>query len=299
MKIAIAVLTYRRSETVQTMLKGLEQHCATYPVAVFEDCGQRDDTSRVLQHGRTPVYRPEYMVYQYQAGDSARFPFAQIFMGERNLGVAGNSNRAIHWFMTETDADYLCLCNDDLHVLGDFAAFYAKASRDLGVEHFCFCDFTHHPSYKWTTYNVRGYPVKFMPRFTGIMLMFTRSLLNKVGYFDAQFTQFGEEHCDMTIRCRFAGGIRLEGRDMNCLDVEHQLLKHQECGTSVTGHDRQRADQEASAVMRQCSQDYGWRHYYRPYRLLLPKMAGGYSGGGISVTNLLDCGYRLVPALAR
>ncbi len=307
MKIAIAVLTYRRSKTLETMLKGLEKHCRQHTTAVFEDCGQRDDTARILQQGRTPTYRPEYMAFQYYSqGDPeqiqngfANFPFAHVFMGERNLGVAGNSNRALHWFMTETDADYLMLCNDDLHVEGDFAAFYATGSKDLGVEHFCFCDFTHHPSYKWTTYKVRGYGVKFMPRFTGIMLMFTRKLLERVGYFDAQFTQFGQEHCDMTIRCRFAGGVKLDGQDMNCLDLEHTLLRHQECGTSVTGPERDRANTEADAIMRQCSEDYRWRHYHRPYRLALPRLAGGYSGGGIPVTNLLDCGYRLVTDLAR
>lgn len=300
MKIAIAVLTYRRSKTLQTMLDGLGQFCAKYPTAVFEDCGQRDDTAAVLQRGRRPRYESAYMAHVYtQESSDCAYPGVDVYMGDRNLGVAGNSNRALRWFMQRTNADYLMLCNDDLHVLGDFAEFYAQGSADLGVEHFCFCDFTHHPSYKWMAYRVRGYGVKFLPRFTGIMMTFTRKLLERVGYFDAQFRKFGQEHCDMTIRCRFAGGVRLEGQDMNCLDLEHALLRHQDCGTSVDGPERRQADAEADAVMQRCSNDYRWRHWHRPYRLVLPEFAGGYSGGGIPVSNLLNCGYQLVTDLAR
>lgn len=303
MQSAVAVLTYRRCDTLRTMLSGLERHCPVYRTAVFEDCGQRDATAGVLQCGRVPEYSRDLMAYRYvrdegPLGSTANYTNTEIYMGETNLGVAGNSNRAIRWFLEETNADHLCLCNDDLHVTGDFVRFYAQGHQDLGVGLFCFCDFDHHPSYRWTTYRVRGYGVKFLPRFTGIMLSITRELLQKVGYFDPVFTKFGQEHCDHTIRCRYAGGIRLEGQDMHCLDLEHNHLRHQECDSSVQGADRARANAEADAIMQRCTADYAWRHYYRPYQLVLPQKAGGYSGGGIPVQNLLDCGYRLVSDLA-
>lgn len=284
-------------------MEGLQKHCSVYKTAIFEDCGQRDNTADILQAGRESTYRRDLAAFQYMpkdgpAGFEARFPNVEVYMGETNLGVTGNSNRALRWFMEETDADHLCLCNDDILVHGDFVKFYAQGHQDLGVGLWCFCDFTHHESYRWTSYRVRGYDVKFLPRFTGIMMSITRDLVEKVGYFDAAFGKFGEEHCDYTIRCRFAGGIRLENQDMNCLDLEHKLLAHQDCATSVTGQERRQADMESYQVMQQASQDYRWRHYYRPYRLWLPKMAGGYSGGGIPVSNLLDMGYRLVTDIA-
>lgn len=155
----------------------------------------------------------------------------------------------------------------------------------------------HPESYRWTVYPWRGYRLKFLPRFTGIMISVTRSLLEKIGYFDAAFGQFGEEHCDFTIRARMAGGIQIDKQDMNCLDVEHALLRHQDVGSSVVGGARQRANQEAAAIMEQCNSGYRNRHYYRPFRLKLPRMGGGYRGGGIPVSNLLACGYQLVTEL--
>ena len=300
MKSAIAILTYRRYPALETMMAGLAQHCPFYPTAIFEDCGQRDNTADMLQKGRQPELRPELMATEYKVpadeGAPVLWPNAQVFMGERNLGVAGNSNRAIKWFMDETDADHLCLCNDDLFVDGDFVKAYAKVHGDLGAGLFCFCDFTGE-TYRWTTYPWRGYQVKLLPRFTGIMMSITRPLLEKVGYFDAAFGKFGEEHCDFTIRCRLAGGIKLEGQDMNCLDFEHKLLRHQDVETSVQGTSRKRADEEAAAVMRQCSDSYKYRHYYRPFLLMLPKFANGYGSSSMSVSSLLDCGCKLVTDL--
>ena len=281
-------------------MEGVQKYCAHYPTAIAEDCGQRDSTADFLQQGRRPMACKELMATEYVVPDDptgVNYPNVQVFMGDRNLGVAANSNRILRWFMTETKAEHLCLCNDDLFVDGDFVEFYAKAHSDLGVGLFCFCDFTGE-TYRWMTYPWRGYKVKLLPRFTGIMMSVTRQMVEKVGYFDAAFGKFGEEHCDYTIRCRLAGGIKLEGQDMNCLDLEHNLLRHQEVETSIQGTARKHADEEAAAIMHRCSESYKYRHYYRPYQLMLPKFANGYSGGGMAVGDLLECGYKLVTDLA-
>jgi len=299
MKSAVAIITYRRLGALQAMMAGIEAHCPQYASAIFEDCGQRDGTGAVLQHVRKPVRRQELLADEYVIDDDSLAPHyenTQVFMGLKNLGVAGNSNRALKWFM-DGDWDHLCLCNDDLLVNGDFVQYYGQAHEDLGVGMFCFCDFTHHESYRWTTYPFRGYRVKFLPRFTGIMMSVTRALVEKLGYFDAAFGQFGEEHCDYTIRARMAGGIQLNGQVMNCLDLEHGLLKHQDVETSVQGTQRARADKEASVIMQEASASYAWRPPYRPFRLALPRFAGGYRGGGIRTQKLLDCGYTVVTDL--
>jgi glycosyltransferase involved in cell wall biosynthesis len=207
----------------------------------------------------------------------------RFFLGDQNLGVSGNSNRAIKWFLEETDADHLCLLNDDLHILGDFVSFYQRGHVDLGVGMFCFCPsggVYDHDSYRWVTVRSRGYTVRLMPRLTGIMISLSRKLLEKVGYFDTRFGKFGEEHCDFTYRCRFAGGIKLDGQDQGCLDIEPPtpLLKHQDVETSVTGTDRQKANVEASAAMQAASKRYFHEHYYQPFRLKTPKWVGSFGG---------------------
>jgi GT2 family glycosyltransferase len=312
MKSAIAILTFRRLPALQAMMRGVEDHCAFYPCAIFEDCGQRDGTESFLKKGRQPKPRPELMATEWDGysevtgvDTAENYKNARVFLADRNLGVAGQSNRAIHWFLNETDCDHLCLCNDDLLVTGDFVGYYAKAHEDLGVGLFCFCDFDkaspaisgNPESYRWTTYPWRGYKVKMLPRFTGIMMSMTRPLLQQVGYFDAAFGKFGEEHCDFTIRCRLAGGIKFDGQDMNCLDVETDTLKHQDVQTSFTGAQRKHADAEASAIMQQAAQSYRYRHYYRPFRLVQPSMVGGYRGGGIPFLAVEEMGYKLVTAM--
>ena len=308
MKSAIAVLTYRRLHALSAMMAGVQSHCPQYQTAIFEDCGQRDGTVELLTKGRDALAHPEMLATEYVYSDPAReanWGNTRVFVGERNLGVTGNSNRALKWFMDQTDCDHLLLCNDDLLVTGDFAKTYASAHVDLEVGMFCFCDFDKASpaisgkpeSYKWTTYRCRGYGVKFLPRFTGIMMSVTRELVEKIGYFDPEFGKFGEEHCDYTIRARMAGGIRCEGQDMNCLDIEHNTLSHQDVETSMSGMARVHADKEASHVMQRAAFEYRFRHFYRRYNIAYPIMANGYFGAGIPCRQLDQIGYKLVTAL--
>lgn len=295
MKSALAVLTYNRKLALQETLLGIRAHCERYPLAVFEDCGCRDGTeASLLKDAGLVRHRPELKADEYTGN------WGSIFMGTSNLGVAGNSNRAIQWLLTQ-DADHFCLLNDDLHVLGDFAAFYAEAHVDLDVGLFCFTDFEGE-SYRTVPIRHRGYMVHVMPRFTGIMLSFTRSLIEKIGGFDTTFGQFGEEHSDFTIRARMAGGIQLSGRNQHCLDVQGctptnqpapRLLRHQEVATSVQGLPRQQADVEASRHMQRASRSYLTQNVYRPLTVHIPEFAGGHDRtGGIQVARL--DGYRLV-----
>lgn len=200
MRSAISILTYNRRQVLQETLKGLAAYCSQYPLFIFDDLSQRDDTQAFLvKNAVSSTPRPDLMATEYTlAGvspDSGSSWPIKVFLGERNLGVAGNSNRALKVMMDETDADHLCLLNDDLHVQGDFVAWYAQAHQDLGVGMFSFCDFTNHPSYRWIDVRKLGYTVKICPRMTAIMTSMTRKVVESIGYYDAQFGKFGQEHC--------------------------------------------------------------------------------------------------------
>jgi len=281
---AIAVITYRRLPALNAMLLGLEAHCKHYPVGIFEDCGMRDGTSAFLSRG-TPVDRDDLLATRHQFSSNTH-----AFLGKRNLGVAGNSNRAIKWFMDDTQADHLCLCNDDLHVLGDFPAFYNQAHKDLDCGFFCFNDFWESVSHRWVIARCRVYRVKIFPRMTGIMISTTRKCIEKVGYFDTRFGKFGEEHCDWNNRMRFAKVIQLDGLDQPCMDVEPSnpdgsaalpLLKHQDVPTSVSGDEREREDRIAVQRIKEAAVRYTTEHYYRPFGLLHAYIIGGTKTIGI------------------
>lgn len=301
MKSAIAILTYNRLPVLQEELKGIYEHCSHYPLAVFDDLSQRDGTGKWLTSaytgGKPPIRREDLMADEYVREDGSR-----AFLALRNLGVAGNSNRAIKWFMDETDADHLVLLNDDLHVTGDFVALYSQAHADLNIGMFSFCDFTHHPSYKWIDVRKMGYTVKICPRMTAIMTSMTRKTVEAIGYYDAQFGKFGQEHCDHMNRARFAGFMNLDGMMQPQIDVHHStgfnvppkaLLRHQECETSVVGIDRRAADSEADEIMKAVGKSYRYRHLYRKFCLHLPKVAGAHGKQGIPVDDL-GVAYKLV-----
>jgi len=288
MRSAIAILTYNRVQVLKTELEGIFQHCSHYPVAIFDDFGWRDGTEAFLRQGSKRVGMRKDLL-----ADEWHNPRFTAFLGSKNLGVAGNSNRAIKWFLDETDADHLFMINDDLHVLGDAVAWYAQAHQDLGVGLLCFCDFLE-KTYRWLTVRSRGYHVKLMPRMTGILMSQTRASTEKVGYYDTRFGKFGEEHCDYTNRMRLGGCINLDGSMQPCIDVEHYrvgenqrvLMKHQEVQTSVTGTDRKRADFEAVRAIQDAAISYKNRDIYRAFELWTPKWAGIGRNQGIPVNNL-------------
>src|SRR5208337_506877 len=296
MRHYIAILTYRRLPAFKTMLAGVQEYCPSCRLGVFEDCGNTDDTASFLRQDFSGVQRDDLMAEQYHRTD-----YFDVFLGTRNLGVAGNSNRAIKVFMDETDCDHLLLCNDDLHVLGDFAAFYGQAHQDLGTKFFAFTDFWHLPTHRWVICRCRGYRVKVFPRMTGIMMSTTRAMIQKVGYFDTRFGKFGEEHSDWTNRIRFLGGIQLDGMDQPCLDVEptnpdgsagKPVLRPQDVPTSVIGEERKREDALSVERMREAAIRYATHSHFRPFTLTWPTHVGGLSDTGIRLADIP--GYKAV-----
>lgn len=298
MKSAVAILTFNRRPVLAEMLRGMAEHCPGVPTAVFEDAGRGDDTVQYLRALSTGEGSPRQDLLATQIPLGAN---RWAFVGDLNLGVAGNSNRALKWLMEETDAEHFCLCNDDLHVLGDFPRFYSQAHQDLGVGLFCFNDFWEWPTHRWALVRSRGYRVRVFQRMTGIMLSVLRGGVEKAGYFDVRFGKFGEEHCDWTNRLRFCGQIKLDGIDQMNLDVEPTLpdgtegppvLRHQNAATSLSGEARKREDELAVQRMQEAVQRYQHEPHYRPFALVHAAYAGGTLAQGICVDEIP--GYRSV-----
>lgn len=281
-KTAIAILTYNRIDALTVCLKGLAKHCGGYPLAVFEDGGYTDCTrGALLEHTDHVGVRDDLLAEEYLDPKTG----GKIFLGQRNLGVAGNSNRALKWFMEETDCDHLILMNDDVEVSGDFCDVYRRAHNDVGVGLFCFCDFTDE-AYRWVENKYKGWMVKILSRMTGMIMSQTRELVEAIGYYDTAFGKFGEEHCDWTIRARLSGFIKVENIDQNCLDIKHDLCKHQDVETSVQGDERDAADFTAARTMQDASVQYRSRDHYRPFTLVHPDSVGARDDIGIPFAHL-------------
>jgi GT2 family glycosyltransferase len=253
---AIAILSFNRLHCLKETVLGVQHYCRSAKIAIFDDGSENDVVQHLLDDSERLGYSAPLNADVYRRDN------IDIYIGTDNLGVAGNSNRALHWFVTQTECEFLCLLNDDLHVLGPFHEMYKAAHEKLGVGLFCFTDFTHDNSYIPTLREVNGLRVKVLARLTGIMLAMTRTLVNTIGYFDMRFGYFGEEHCDYTYRAREAGFIDLEGSP--CLGVDvcaaDSVLRHQVCETSTSGPSRAFDDHYALTEM---SRVYP-THYTKP-----------------------------------
>jgi GT2 family glycosyltransferase len=286
MKSAIAILTYKRLAAVQHFLETVQQTVdPAVPVGVFEDCGN-DETVRWLEDISAPGHYVKHLEADYREA-----PGVSVFIGQRNVGVSGNSNRALRWF-ADSDCDHLLLCNDDLVSTGDFAKFYANAHDKTGVGLFCFSDFMD-DSRKPVSVRARdGTRFNVIPRMTGIMMSITRRCFDSVGYFEADvFGKFGEEHVSWTHRARFAGELNVDGRACSCLDIPGAPLRHQDIDSTCNPATKASLDSEASISMAKAASRYPYTSPWRPFYLGPKFKVAGRSGEGTDPWALQRLGY--------
>lgn len=291
----LAILTYRRASILSTFLRSLSQHCSHYPVAVFEDCANFDETSALLTAGlecKGVDLELEAEVWQHPT-----LAFT-AYLGTRNVGVASNSNRALKWFERQPESvDHLCLCNDDLEALGDFPAEYAKAHAELKIGLFCHCDVKAlGEAYRGPEVRVLNTKVRLIPqgRQTGCMMSITRALFKRIGYYDTTLGRMGQEHVEFNNRATLAGFTDLRGKPQVCLDLAAPSLRMQLCRPSVSGTERQTLDAYANNAIHGIAARYQTEKWYRPYQLLHGARANAYGGVGIPAKLLKECGYAMV-----
>ena len=282
MSTAIALLTYRRAQSLRTFLTSIREHCPGYPMAIFEDMGNSDDTAQWLtQSAKFHGVDAELAADRWDGFDYT------AFIGNRNLGVSGNSNRAIRWFMRDTTCDHLCLCNDDLEARGDFTKVYADAHKASNIGLFCFSDWDDE-DHKPVVIRDRGRVYHLLTRRKGIMMSITRKLVERIGYFDAEmFSKFGNEHNDYTNRAAQAGFMSIKGQPQHCIDVPCPALAHQDVPSSINLAEKPKLDAEADRAMEIVANQYPFVDPYRDFSLGGYGMwVGAYANSGIHVATL-------------
>jgi hypothetical protein len=291
---AVAVLTYRRLGALRACLDSFRAHLPpATPLAVFEDCATYDGTAAYLTGGRgAAAYDAELDSDVYNGAREI------VYLGRRNEGVAGQSNKALRWF-ERTGCDHLCLCNDDVLALGDFPAAYAAAHQKLGVGFLTFSDLKDKPGYTYEgpVVTVKGLKVMILPRMVGLMLSLTKQVHQAVGYFDVNgWSRFGNEHCDFNNRARLMGFITLNGHPRLALDVVTGKLKSQDVASSVLDFERPSLDAQANQAIERAARRYEHEDLYRPFRLPYPRYSQ-YHGEptiGLRVHELERLGYTFV-----
>ena len=276
MKSCIAVLTYNRLPVLQTFLRSIAQHMPNLPVAVFDD-GSADGTAEWLT-APDAEHVAEYKARVSNNEGGAGLPPVRAFAGS-NLGVAGNSNRALRWFLTQTTCDHLLLCNDDMLATGDFAQVYATAHRRTDIGLFCWCRIG--TGYETIPHVYAGTNISLLTRLTGCLMSITRKLVESIGYFDPEFGQAGEEHCAYTYRAMLAGHQNVDGIGRAGIDVDGAPAQLQAVPSSIDATRKPEYDAHSQGVMRAESARYGVESPFRPYRLRPITTVGGRGSDGI------------------
>lgn len=288
MKSLIAILTYRRAAPLIRFVNEIVANHPGVPIGIFEDCANFDDTVEYLKRGADFVGSDaELEAEVYLNGN------VMAHIGWRNVGVAASSNKALKWFMRQTEYDHLLLCNDDLTCNGDFVKPYAVAHQALGVGLFCFCPTKLGDDYVGPNVKVRGIDVHLVPRMTGAMMSLTRAVVERIGYFDVAFNKFGEEHSSYNARARLAGFCNLRGQPQLCLDLVKTPLDYRyDLKSSVSPVEKAYFDHLAAKAQQTIVPLLQTKSWYVEFRMLHNAVAG-YGGRGIP-TRWLDPVYTMV-----
>lgn len=276
MKSCVAIITYNRLACLKAALACFKNQ--EVPVGVFEDEGWEDGTREFLSIGDPGSWDDELKATRH----SGLRKNVEAYLSKMNAGVAGNSNRAIRWFM-RSPCDHLVLCHDDLLINDSLVGLYREAHLKTGIGLFCWDN-------RDTTGEVRssynGVSLRAVNGAGGKILSLTRKVVDAIGYFDTSFGKFGEEGGDYNIRARVAGFLKVEGKDLRCVDIVHDHAKTQDAPSSV-GENRARLLVEAEQVMQKNISSYAYTSPYRPFMLHKgPEFIGPAGGKGISTKNL-------------
>ncbi len=281
MSTAIAITTYNRHSVLLNALQSIKTHMPNNPVAIFDD-GSSDGTAEWLQNRCDSwEWSSEYEAYYGVDRNLAAF---EAFAGP-NLGVAGNSNRALRWFL-KSKHDHLLLCNDDVVFRGNAGSEYARAHTQTGIGLFCLCNFGW-KGYETAAVTVRGVPLLLLTRLTGALQSITRETIERIGYFVPDFGKFGEEHCDYAYRAA-AGGLQAldAGAVHPGIDIPNPSAGLQVTDSSIPKDERPALDRIASDAMARQSVRYGTEGPFRPYRLRKTNVAANRGSDGLPIAGV-------------
>lgn len=259
--MSIYVITYNRQGALSALLDSFARHGISYD-GIIDDGSSDTRFLEELANGSEHAYDAQIDsdVFTLKSGQV-------IVLGRSNVGVAGNSNRALELFR-RGKSFHVCLCNDDILATGKFHEGYYKAHK-LGAGMLCFT-----PKIEKT--NTVG-KFRVSPKIYGAMISITRDVFDRIGFFDTSFGKFGHEHCDYTHRARIVGAM---GR-ATAIDVIDPMLELQEVRPSIGGIQRQNAEARSEEKMADASGLYFVTSPYRDFTLEQPRTTGV---NGIGIT---------------
>lgn len=179
MKVGVGIATFDRPDYLRQCLEGIKNLTgAVDSIWVYNDGSNRKDYEDVYKETK-----------------------AQIKHAKENKGVAKAKNWLLKKLMDE-GCDYIFLLEDDIVIKSPKAVTeYIKMSEVSGIEHFMFA---HHGPVGTEKFAGTVNGIDFFSGCVGAWCMYTRRVINTVGYFDENFIN-AWEHIEHTKRIADAG----------------------------------------------------------------------------------------------
>lgn len=217
-KVCVGITTFKKPKALRNMLENLPNIGKVSHISIADD--NEFETKEICEEFQS----------KYESGNYIA-PLA--LSSGPNKGIAINKNRNIKFFLEETQDDYLILLDDDLTITTNSLAIkfptagfgrvnlldqLIDAQLHSGMEHLTgFLAGIPDPLTKAPFLSIRPMTAedKYLYYYSlsqGILLFFTRNIVEKTGYFDWAIwkSKYGYEHSAYSARCLRVQGYQPE-----------------------------------------------------------------------------------------
>jgi GT2 family glycosyltransferase len=180
--IGVGILSYNRQHSLKRLVDSIIKNTNLSKTTIF-----------ISDDGST---EPETISYLSKLAATNRFC---IIMNEKNLGIAGNSNRLLQCLQR---FKYGIILNDDVEITSSgWEYFYPDAMQITQFKHFIYREKNIYGATIGDPYNVKGINLlKSDNQPQGAVLAYETSAVEKIGFFNEAYGQYGMEHVDWSTK---------------------------------------------------------------------------------------------------
>lgn len=205
--VGVGITTYQRFDRFKECFENLLKNCRDVDEILIVEDGSEKDKKKYDEYFSTLV-----------------FNHIKILRHSKNRGVGISKNQVMRYFY-DKGYDYIFTLEDDINVLSpEVFKTYIIASLVSGYE---YLNFAQHGTHNKTYYkqSVNGIELKFYPNIVGAFTLYSRKLIETIGYHDERFKN-AMEHVEYTYRASLKG---LTSRFWHFADVVNnvELLEEQ------------------------------------------------------------------------
>ena len=249
--IGIGIINYNRADLLNDLIMQLHKSIGEKYFIVVADDGSIDNSAEICRAHQIPI------------------------IGNKNMGIAWNKNRALYYLMNFTDCDILILIENDCDIKDiNWMTIWRQS-----IEKWGHINCLHPSTIKKiesgnTCTEILGGNGTFdnpylCTKISGICIGSRRDAIEEVGYFDTRFKGYGHEHSEWTLRFRRIGlgykEIILNNKTIKC----NLMISGGVDGKDVLSSSNKTNLEENRRIMDECKADITYRH---PWRTDLEKL---------------------------